>query len=256
MTALHAIALLAAAMLGGALNSVAGGGSFITFPTLLLTGVLPIQANATSTVALWPGSLSSAAAYRRELRRERDLLGVLGAASLAGGLLGAILLLRTPQATFVRLVPWLLLVATLLFTFGGSLANRLRRRMGKEHGAAVTGVAGVALLQLVIATYGGYFGGGIGILMLASLALLGMENIHAMNALKTLLAGLINGVAVITFILAGAVAWPQAVVMIVGGILGGYGGAFFARRVESRLVRRFVIVVGVAMTAYFFLRQA
>src|SRR5438045_3056058 len=146
-----------AAAVAGALNSVAGGGSFITFPALLLAGVPPIQANATSTVALWPGTISSAAAYRRELRRERGLLGVLGAASLAGGLLGAILLLRTPQSTFVRLIPWLLLLATLLFAFGGAIANHLRRRMGKEHGAAVTGVAGVALLQLVISIYGGYF---------------------------------------------------------------------------------------------------
>ena len=244
-----------AAMLAGALNSVAGGGSFITFPALLLSGVLPIQANATSTVALWPGSISSAAAYRRELRRERRLLGVLAVASLAGGLIGAILLLRTPQSTFVRLIPWLLLLATLLFAFGGPIANRLRRLMGKEHGGAVTGVWGVAVLQLIIAIYGGYFGGGIGILMLASLALLGMEHIHAMNALKTLMAGLINGVAVVTFILAGAVAWPQAVVMIAGGIVGGYGGAYFARQLDPRLVRTFVIVVGVSMTAYFFLRQ-
>jgi uncharacterized membrane protein YfcA len=256
VTPFHAVVLLVTAALAGALNSVAGGGSFLTFPTLLFTGVLPIQANATSTVALWPGTLSSTVAYRRELSRERHLLLVLGATSLLGGLLGAILLLRTPQQTFVRLIPWLLLLATLLFTFGGSLTNRLRRRMGKEHGAAVSGLLGVATLQLVIAVYGGYFGGGIGILMLASLALLGLENIHAMNAIKTLMASCINGVAVATFIVAGAVAWPQVIVMVIGGIVGGYGGAHFARQIEPRLVRRFVILVGVAMTLYFFIRQA
>jgi hypothetical protein len=256
MTALHVPVLMLAAMLAGALNSVAGGGSFITFPTLLLTGVLPIQANATSTVALWPGTISSTAAYRRELSRERDLLGVLAAASVVGGLLGAVLLLKTPQQTFAHLIPWLLLAATLLFAFGGSIANHLRRRLGKEQNAPLTGLLGVALLQVLIAIYGGYFGGGIGILMLASLALLGLENIHAMNALKTLMASCINGVAVLTFILAGAVAWPQAVVMVVGGILGGYGGAYFARQINPRLVRWFVIVVGAGMTLYFFLRAA
>jgi uncharacterized membrane protein YfcA len=255
LTPLNAVLLFLAAALGGALNSVAGGGSFITFPTLLVTGVLPVQANATSTVALWPGSISSAAAYRRELSRGGRLLVILASASLVGGLAGAILLLRTPQQTFVRLIPWLLLLATLLFTFGSALTARLRKRMGTAEGAAVTGSVGTAILQLIIATYGGYFGGGIGILMLASFSLLGMENIHAMNAMKTVMAGVINGVAVVTFVVAGAVAWPQAIVMVVGGIVGGYAGAHFARQLDPKLVRRFVTVVGFAMTAYFFIRQ-
>jgi uncharacterized membrane protein YfcA len=258
MTPWEGVVLFGAALAGGALNAVAGGGSFLTFPSLLLSGVLPIQANATSTVALWPGSLMSVAAYRRELRGRRGLL-LLGATSLAGGLLGALLLLRTPQGVFVRLVPYLLLLATLLFTFGGTLTRYVRRRLtlGLAGRAAPpwAALAGVVVLQLVIATYGGYFGGGIGILMLASLALLGLEDIHEMNALKTLMASCINGVAVVTFVLAGAVAWAPALVMVAGAILGGYGGAAFARRLPSSAVRGFVIAVGCAMTLYFLLRS-
>jgi uncharacterized membrane protein YfcA len=257
MTPVQVTVLFLAALAGGALNSVAGGGSFLTFPSLLLGGVPPVQANATSTTALWPGSLMSVAAYRREFRHRNGIV-LLGAASLAGGLLGAVLLLRTPQAVFVRLVPYLLLLATLLFAFGGALTRSLRTRLNLHLAGDAApswgSLAGVAALQFVIATYGGYFGGGIGILMLASLALLGMEDMHEMNALKTMMATCINGVAVVTFVLAGAVAWAPAAVMIGGAILGGYGGAHFARRLPPRLVRRFVIAVGVTLTLYFFVR--
>ena len=257
MIFLQICVLFVAGILGGTLNSVAGGGSFITFPTLLFTGVPPINANATSTVALWPGSVASTSAYRKELaKQERVRLLVLSGTSLIGGVLGAILLLRTSQTTFVRLVPYLLLVATLLFAFSGPITNRLRRRNieTKKTGTSWSGLVGIAFLQLVIAVYGGYFGGGIGILMLATLGLMGMENIHEMNALKTLLTSFINGVAVITFIIAGAVVWAQAIVMVAGGIIGGYGGAYFARQIDPRWVRAFVILVGVSMTTYFFLR--
>ena len=258
MTFLQICVLFIAAILGGTLNSVAGGGSFITFPTLLFTGVLPINANATSTVALWPGSVASTGAYREELaKQERSRLLVLGGTSLIGGVLGAILLLRTSQTTFVRLVPYLLLMATLLFAFSGPITNRLRRRnieTKKEARSSWFGLIGIALLQLVIAVYGGYFGGGIGILMLATLGLMGMENIHEMNALKTLLTSFINGVAAITFVIAGAVVWVPAIVMVAGAIIGGYGGAYFARQIEPRWVRAFVILVGIGLTIYFFLR--
>jgi len=253
MTLLQAVILFLAAVLAGALNSVAGGGSFISFPTLIFTGVPAITANATSTVALWPGSVASVGAYRREFRPWPGLF-LLGLSSLVGGLLGAELLLHTPPATFVRLIPFLLLVATLLFTFGGSLTAGLRRRVEKMEMAPWVITGALAFIQLIIATYGGYFGGGIGILMLAALALAGMENIHEMNALKTLLATCINGVAVVTFIAAGAVAWPQALVMLVGAITGGYGGAHIARQLNPLLVRRFVSVVGVVLTVYFFIR--
>lgn len=273
--------LFVAAMLGGALNSVAGGGSFIAFPALIFTGVPPINANATNTVALWPGSVASTGAYRKELaQQQRSVLIVLSGMSLIGGVLGALLLLHTSQATFVRLIPYLLLVATLLFAFGGRITTYVRERRRRARQLAIedpslasleetqdeklvvpstvpsrSALAGIALIQLVIATYGGYFGGGIGILMLAALELMGMENIHVMNALKTLLTSFINGVAVITFAIAGAVVWPQALLMVVGAIIGGFGGAYFARKIDPRWVRLFVILVGFSMTIYFFIRQ-
>lgn len=244
--------LFLAALLGGTLNSVAGGGSFISFPALVFTGVLPIQANATSTVALWPGSVASIGAYRGILIMARRRLLVLGGVSIVGGVLGAILLLRTPQSTFERLLPYLLLLATLLFTFGGAIAARLRNLVGKIASPPWLATLGALCLQGTIAVYGGYFGGGMSILMLALLAIMGLENIHTMNAVKALLASCINGVAVLTFVIARVVEWPQAVVMIAGAIVGGYGGAYVARRLDSRLVRRFVILVGFTMTLYFF----
>ncbi|HZU65826.1 MAG TPA: sulfite exporter TauE/SafE family protein [Ktedonobacteraceae bacterium] len=265
MTFLQALALFFAAMLGGSLNSVAGGGTFITLPTLIFTGVLPKIANATSTVALWPGSIASVGAYRKELvKQNRVLLLVLGVTSFIGGLLGALLLLGTSSKTFVTLLPYLLLLATVLFAVSGPLTARMRERAATrtalEAGTAKLTkqvswrvLAIIALLQLIIATYGGYFGGGIGILMLATLGLMGMENIHEMNAVKTVLQTTINGVAVIAFIIAGAVVWAQAIVMIAGAIVGGFVTASFARRLDPRIVRWFVILVGVSMTIYFFL---
>jgi uncharacterized protein len=250
------LALFIAALLGGALNSVAGGGTFLTLPTLIVTGVSPKTANATSTVALWPGSLASVGAYRRELGALRNVR-LLSAVSLLGGGLGALLLLHTPAATFQRMVPYLLLLATLLFAFNAPIkaqAHRLIRRSSKAGDeSSWQALAAVVVLQLIIATYGGFFGGGIGILMLATLGLLGLDNIHEMNALKTLLASCINGIAVLLFILARAVLWPQAIVMLAGAIAGGYLGAATARTLDPKLVRRFVIAVGCAMTLYFFI---
>ena len=248
--------LVAAAILAGALNAVAGGGSFLTFPSLVFAGVPPVRANATSTVALWPGSAASVGAYRREMARvDRPLLAVLAATSLVGGVLGAVLLLRTPEAMFSALVPYLLLGATLLFAGSPRVTSMLRNRSGGRSASRRAGLAGIAFAQLAIAVYGGYFGGGIGILMLATLGLMGIESIHEMNALKATLAACINGVAVVTFVLAGAVAWAPAVLMIVGSVVGGYGGASVARRVDPRLLRVAVIVVGCAMAGYFFLRR-
>jgi uncharacterized membrane protein YfcA len=257
MTFLSGLILFIAAILGGALNSVAGGGSFFTFPSLIFAGVPPIQANATSTVALWPGSVASTSAYRKELANQNRLFVLLlGGISLIGGVLGAILLLRTPQATFVRLIPYLLLLATALFAFSPIITSLLRKRADKTQQTAFTwpALVGISLIQLVIAIYGGYFGGGIGIMILASLGLMGMENIHEMNALKTVLQASINGVAVITFIIAGAVVWLQAIVMVAGAIAGGFAGAYYARKLDPRLVRVFVILVGVALTIYFFVK--
>jgi uncharacterized membrane protein YfcA len=241
------VLLFAAAAVGGAINSVAGGGSFVAFPALLFAGVAPVPANATNTIALWPGALAGAVAYRRELVRVRDTLVPLGLAALAGGLAGSLLLLRTSDHTFVLLIPWLLLLATLLFSFGGVVVSRVTRG---AHAPLPVAVAA----QLAISVYGGYFGGGMGIMVLAVLSLLGMVDIHPMNALKTVLGTLVNGVAVVAFVVAGAVAWGPGAVMIVGGVFGGYTGAALARRVSPKRVRALVLVVAWAMTAYFFVR--
>ena len=255
MTLLLGFILFIAAILGGTLNSVAGGGTFITLPSLLFTGVLPITANATSTVALWPGSIASVWAYREELvKQRRSIVLLLSGTSLIGGVLGAELLLSTSQSTFVKLLPYLLLVATVLFALSGPITTRIHSKALKGGRQSWLTLVGIAILQLIIAIYGGYFGGGIGILMLATLGLMGMENIHEMNAMKTLLTTFINGVAVIIFVIRGVVVWPQALLMVVGAIIGGYAGAYFARKIDQRWVRGFVIVVGVSMTIYFFLR--
>lgn len=253
----QAIILFIAAVFGGMLNSVAGGGSFITFPTLIFAGVPSVNANATSTVALWPGTLATIGGYRGALRIERRLLLLLGGVSVLGGVLGAIVLLHTGQALFLHLVPYLLLVATLLFAFGGPITSRLRGRTNDKTGGAgpfQLSLAWVASLQFVIALYGGFFGGGIGILMLATLSLMGIEDINRANALKAVLNACINGVAIVTFIVAGAIFWGQAIVMIFGAIVGGYGGATVAQRLNPKLLRGFVILVGIATSVYFFVR--
>ena len=245
-----AILLFLAGALGGALNSVAGGGSFIAFPALLWSGVPPIPANATNTIALWTAAAASGGAYRKRLDVPRRVLIQLLTASLIGGLVGAFLLLKTPAHTFMRVLPWLTLGATLLFAFGKTLARG--RRSVIEHETTHAELAGATLFQLVVGVYGGYFGGGMGIVMLAMLAALGMTDIHAMNALKTVMGFVINGVAVVTFIAAGAVYWKHGIIMIVGGIVGGYLGAHYAMKMPQAWVRMFVVMVGAGMTLYFF----
>jgi len=247
----HAIPLFCAAFIGGLLNSVAGGGGFVCFPTLLFTGVPPINANATNTVALWPGTVASVTAYRRSLLEARSMIVPLTLTGIAGALLGAIILLKTPQATFLKMVPWLLLIATLLFAFSGKISGWFRTHIARVQHHALLGAAAV---QLMIAIYIGFFGAGAGILMLAMFALLGIENIHTMNGLKSYLASVCNGVAIVTFIVAKAIFWPQAILMLTGAIIGGYGGAYYAQKMRPVLVRGFVILVGSGMTAYFFVK--
>ncbi len=248
--ALHTlIFLFFAGALGGALNAVAGGGSFIAFPALLFTGVAPIAANATNTVALWVGVTASTGAYRKHLDLSRRVMIPLAITSLIGGIAGAYLLLHTPPQTFLRVLPWLMLGATLLFLFGGRLA---RSQNGLAHDISTSALVFASVFELVVAVYGGYFGGGVGILNLAMLAIVGMTDIHAMNALKVVLGGIINGVAVVTFIVAGAVVWKQGAIMITGALLGGYLGAHYSLKLPQAWIRAFVIVVGIGMTAYFF----
>jgi uncharacterized membrane protein YfcA len=243
------IFLFFAGALGGALNAVAGGGSFIAFPALLFTGVAPIPANATNTVALWVGVTASGGAFRKHLDISKRVMVPLAVTSVIGGIAGAYLLLHTPAQTFLRVLPWLMLGATLLFVFG--------QRLGKSGSGIAANISTSALVfasvfELIVSVYGGYFGGGVGILNLAMLAVIGMTDIHAMNALKVVLGGIINGVAVITFIVKGAVVWKEGSVMIVGAILGGYLGARYSLKMPQAWIRAFVIVVGTGMTAYFF----
>lgn len=264
----HSIFLFFAALLAGVLNSVAGGGSFLSFPALLFSGIAPIAANATNTCALWPGTIASTVAYRKaftpEARKMLPPLIVLGA---IGGVLGANILLRTPQETFMKLIPWLLLLATLVFLFSGRITSWLRARTpNRASGRVSLGsvapkkrtsrllLAAGLILELLLATYIGYFGAGAGILVLALLALLGMENIHTMNGVKTLLVSLVNGVALVTFIVGHRIVWPDAAVMVVGAAAGGYAGAHFAQKVNPLHVRKIVIAVGFGMSAYFFVR--
>jgi len=239
-------------MIGGALNAVAGGGSFIAFPTLLFTGVPPVPANATNTVALWTGLVFSGGAFRRHLNVRAKVLSALLAVSVLGGIAGAILLIRTPAHTFMRILPWLMLAATLLFIFGRKLSPTNASLPARD--ATTKALIFASLVQLLVAIYGGYFGGGMGIVILAMLTAFGMADIHAMNALKTLLSSATNGVAVIVFIVSHAVYWPQALVMIVGAALGGYFGAHYSLRLPQNYVRWFVIAVGAGMTVYFFVR--
>jgi len=245
-----ALILFVAGILGGALNAVAGGGSFIAFPALMFTGVPPIAANATNTVALWVGTTASSGAYRKHFNISRRVMIPLTATSILGGLAGAVLLLHTPAHTFLRVLPWLMLGATLLFVTG----KRLNRGIGigVAHDASTGAIAFAALFELVVAVYGGYFGGGVGIVNLAMLAAIGMTDIHAMNALKSVLGGIINGVAVVTFVLKGAVAWKPCLVTTLGAIVGGYFGAHYAQKLPQSWIRGFVIAVGTGMTIYFF----
>ncbi|MGB6596887.1 MAG: sulfite exporter TauE/SafE family protein [Candidatus Acidiferrum sp.] len=252
MSIAHAIFLFAAAVLGGAINAVAGGGSFVSFPALLFTGVPPVEANATNTLALWVGVTASGGAYRSRLNISRRVMVPLIAAGVLGGLSGAFLLIHTPAQTFLKVLPWLLLGATLLFAFGKHLTGRISASISRD--ASKAALAGAVIFELAVAVYGGYFGGGIGIMNLAMLAALGMTDIHAMNALKVVLSSVINGVATITFVISGAIVWPQALVMIVGAILGGYFAAHFAQKLPQAWIRSFVILVGTGMTIYFFVR--
>ena len=249
------LSLLLAALIAGAINSVAGGGSFVSFPSLLFVGIPPVNANATNTVALWPGQPASVWAYRGELRNlPKSAIIPLTVTGIVGGILGAKVLLITPQATFMRLVPWLLLIATIIFMMSGRISRWVRERSAHAHHSEFATGRGV-FFQLFIAFYIGYFGAGAGILILAMLALLGMEYIHTMNALKAWFTTVSNGVAAVLFVFSHAVYWPQAILMIVGSILGGYFGAYFAQKTKPEYVRLIVIVIGFVLSAYFFARQ-
>jgi uncharacterized protein len=245
--------LFATAFVAGGLNAVAGGGSFITFPTLIFTGISPIAANATNTTAMWMASLASVGAYRRDFTVERQVLVTLTITSFVGGAVGSIALLYMPSDVFKKLIPYLLLLATVVFIFGESFKNWVQSR-NRTRTDKTPPMIYLVIAQLSIAIYGGFFGAGAGILMLAALTLFGFKEMNTMNALKSFLGTCFNGIAVLLFIFAGLVAWPQAVLMSVGGSLGGYVLARFARKLPPRTIRWFVSIVAVGMTSYFFIK--
>jgi len=242
-----------AAFVAGMMNSVAGGGTLVTFPTLVWIGLDPIRANVTSTVALWPGSLGAMVGFRRELGDSRRWMLLLGAPSAAGALIGAFLLLLTPSRLFASIVPFLILFATILFAAGEPITRRLAHsdtpQSHTERSPSRGWWIGAIVFQFGVAIYGGYFGAGMGILMLAALGLMGLTDIHQMNGLKNFFAVCINIVAAAYFIASGRVEWTYALVMVVGAIAGGYGGAGLARKLGRRFVRRAVIVIGLGMAA-------
>lgn len=235
------------AFLAGAVNAIAGGGTLLTFPSLL-TLLSPVAANATSTMALLPGSLAAGLGYRKELASCRQILKLLLPPSLAGGIAGSLLLIRLPETVFAHLVPWLLVSASVLLL----LQRPLVRHFGMHpHQAPSRGtMATIVFFQFLVGVYGGYFGAGIGILMLSSLAFTGIPDIHQMNAVKNILAAAMNGVTAVILGAAGAVHWRYAAIMAVAAILGGYAGARIARRMRPDYVRVIVVVIGFAVAAY------
>src|ERR1700688_2409231 len=246
----HVLFLFFAAGIAGTLNALAGGGSFISFPALLFLRVPPVLATATNTVALWPGLAASSLAYLKRLNVPLRLLIPLLVTSVAGGWAGALLLLKTPQHTFMHLVPWLLLSGTLLLDFGNSFRALAGKTSVVDDLSATSWRAIIisSFVELVVAVYGGYFGAGIGFIVLWMLAALGMRDIHAMGAIRTLLAAAVNAAAVVTFILAGAVLWRQCGVMVTGALTGGWFGAHYAQKADPRKVRALVITVGLVLS--------
>ncbi|MFL6209448.1 MAG: sulfite exporter TauE/SafE family protein [Pyrinomonadaceae bacterium] len=240
---IHGLVLCAAAFAAGMINSVAGGGTLLTFPALLWIGLDPKMANATSTVALWPGLIGGLFGFRREMAENRPLLLRLGLTSVIGGAIGAELLILTPSPTFARLVPFLILFATVLFTLQEPV-TRLLRLQPVSADARRSWWAGAILFQFCSAIYGGYFGAGNGILMLAAMGLLGITDIHRANGLKNYLGMCLNCAAVIGFAWKGLVAWPLALLMMGGAVAGGFYGASAARRVGRTIMRRVVIIIG------------
>jgi uncharacterized membrane protein YfcA len=241
--------LFIAGTITGVMNAVAGGGSFVAFPALLLVGVPIIPANVTTTIATVPGQFASVWAYRHDIRAatEFDVRALLGV-SMVGGLIGAVILLATPSTVFAGLLPWLMLMATSIFAFGNFAPKAVLQRFTIR-------MRGVLIAQFFIAVYGGYFGAGIGFMMLAALTLYGMRDIHAMNGLKLILALCMTLVSSVAFVLAGKVYWTEALVMCIAALIGGYFGALGAKRVRPDIIKIFIVVLGTGLTVYFFVHK-
>jgi uncharacterized membrane protein YfcA len=247
----HWLWFTVASFLAGALNAVAGGGSFVSFPAMLSMKMLPVQANATNTVALWPGQLTSVAAYWDDIRKNTGLALLMGFAGLLGGAGGAVVLLNTPQMTFLHLVPWLLLVAATIFAMSGPVSRWLARRKGAGAAHAPRRLP-VFLCTMGVCFYIGYFGAGAGFLLITLLSLFGMQDLHEINALKVAATTPANGIACILFVLNGQIIWRYCLLAMVTCAIGGYTSARFARRVPQSLLRGLVIFIGFSMAAWFF----
>ncbi len=256
MSPTEALLVGGGAFLAGGMNAVAGGGTFFSFPALLAAGVPPVVANASNSVALWPASLSGAWAYRREVMRHPRWTLMLVLVSLVGGLGGGMLLLATSNAMFSSLVPWLLLVATLLFAFSAQVSKGVTWCKGhlglQADGTTTPGGLGGLLFQLLVAIYGGFFGAGLGILTLAALSIQGVDDIQELNGLKNLCSAVNYSFAALTFIVAGAISWPHTLLMTLTAMLGAQAGAAFARRLPARWLRRLVVAVGCGLSIIYF----
>jgi uncharacterized protein len=243
--------LFFAGMIGSAVNAVAGGGTFFTFPAFLSTGVAPIIANASNAVAIWPGRVLAIAAYRRELERQRERALWTGTVCLLGGAAGAWLLLRSGDKTFLLAVPWLVLAATLLFVFDKPISARFGVLDGGKRPSPLT-MVGLAIPLFFCALYGGFFGGGLGVVMMPVLSLTGVKDMQQLNGLKNLLVTAVTSVAVLTFVASGAVSWPGTVAMMAGALIGGYAGGYLARHIPAALLKKIVITLGFCLSAYYF----
>jgi uncharacterized protein len=248
----HLAWLVVAAFLGGVLNAVAGGGSFLVFPAMLGAGMLPVQANATNTVALWPGQLTSIAAYRHDIRRNLRLAFWLGLAGFLGGTAGAVVLLNTPQRTFLHLVPWLLLTAASIFAASGPVSRWLERRKGRSGPARRPHLSLMFVATIVVCFYIGYFGAGAGFLIITLLSLCGFQDLTEINALKVVSTTMANGIAFVIFIVDRQVQWHYCLVAMVSCAIGGYTSASLARRVPQPVLRAVVVVIGLSMAVWFF----
>jgi len=246
--------LVTASTIAGVMNAMAGGGSFLSFPAMLGMGVAPVQANATNTVALWPGQLTSLATLRGDIRK--DLLMSIGITSVLGGVVGAEVLLHTQQRTFLHMIPWLMLVGTLLFGVSGWLGTWVRKRAEHPHAERKIPQFALACSLFPVCFYIGYFGAGGGFLVMTILAFFGMEEMHQLNALKVFAAMTSNFCAIVTFVATGAIEWRYCIVSMVFAALGGWIGARWARRVPGPWLRGFVVVTGLVISAWFFWRQA
>ena len=246
------VLLFAAGLLGGMINSLAGGGSFVIFPALLFAGVPPVLANASNTYACLPGYVTGAIGYWKHIAPHKGRLALYCALGLVGGYLGAEALMRISDEMFAGIIPWLMAFAVAIYIFGQRINRFFAARSVGSQRAARAGAAGLSVLLLAISFYGGFFNAGLGIVLLAWLALAGFEDVHAMNGLKLLISSVISVVAVMRFAATGSIAWVEGSVALAGAMVGGFAAAYFSHLVPAKVIRGFVIVYGVGLTGYFF----